>query len=263
MRKTSIYSWFGFILPMAERFRLIKAAGFDSVFLWWGDEFVEIDGPKREHPDMARNLGLAIENVHLPFSGANDLWLDGLAADSLQEVYLRSISECAGQNIPTVVLHLTEGENPPGLSRLGLDRIGRLVELAEKKSVNIALENLRKPEFLKTVLREFQSDRLGFCFDSGHQHCRTKEVDYLSLYGSRLMALHLHDNDESGDQHQVPGEGTIDWDLLCEKLKGTGYAGAVALEVTNEFSPLKEKESPEEFLIRAHRSAAALRRSLQ
>lgn len=262
MRGISIYSWFGYSVPMEERFRLMKSAGFDSTFIWWGDEFVEVDGPKHKHPDMARRYGLDVENVHLPFFEANNLWIDNLAAESLVEAYARSLEECAEQSIPTVVMHLTEGEDLPAISRLGIDRIRRLAELAEKKSVNIALENLRKPEFLKTVLGEIQSARLGFCFDSGHQHCRTKEVDYLSLYGSRLMALHLHDNDESEDQHQIPGEGTIDWSLLCKKLKATEYTGAVALEVTNEFSRLKGTESPEEFLSRAYSSASALRKSL-
>jgi L-ribulose-5-phosphate 3-epimerase len=255
MRSISIYSWFGFSIPMEERFRMIKAAGFDSTFIWWGDEFIDVDGPKEQHTGMARRQGLCIENVHLPFERANNLWLDNLEAEDLMKVYLRSIEECAEQNIPTAVLHLTEGEEPPAISRIGLERMKRLVEMAEKKCVNIALENLRVAEYLKFILTEIHSDRLGFCLDSGHQHCRTKDVDFLSLYGSRLMALHLHDNDESQDLHLIPGEGTIDWSILCRKLKATRYTGAVALEVTNEYSRFKGRESAEEFLKRAYESA--------
>lgn len=46
MHKISIFSWFGFPISMEERFKLIKAAGFDGVFLWWGDEYADVDGDK-------------------------------------------------------------------------------------------------------------------------------------------------------------------------------------------------------------------------
>lgn len=36
--------------------------------------------------------------------------------------------------------------------------------------------------------------RLGFCFDSRHCNVFTPDVDFLSLYGDKLMALHLHEN---------------------------------------------------------------------
>lgn len=262
MRRKSIFSWFGFGIPMEERFRLIKNTGFDSTFLWWGDEYSEVDGPRLQIPETARMQGLYIENVHLPFSGANFLWTEDLESDDLMNVYRKGLMECAEQNIPTAVLHVTDGSNPPPITELGLVRIRKLVELAEQKSVNIALENLRKPEYLAYILEKIHSDRLGFCFDSGHQHCRTPDIDFLSLYGSRLMALHLHDNDGTEDQHLVPGEGAIDWNRLCRGLKSTGYNGAVALEVTNEFSQFRGKESAEEFLMRAYESADVITQNL-
>ena len=35
----TIYDWFGYELPIKERYRLIKEAGFDGVLLWWSDGF--------------------------------------------------------------------------------------------------------------------------------------------------------------------------------------------------------------------------------
>lgn len=258
MRGISIYSWFGFNIPMGERFKLMKRVGFDSTFIWWGDEYVGIDGPKEKHPDMARRNGLLIENVHLPFSNANELWTDSLESEDIIKGYACSIEECADYNIPTAVLHLTSGNNPPSPSVKGLDRIKKLVELAGKKAVNIALENLRKPEYLEFIFSNIQSDRLGFCYDSGHENCYTKGTDFLSIYGSRLMALHLHDNDGTDDQHLIPGEGNVDWYALMKKLNGTRYSGAIALEVTNEFSQCSENKKPEMFLKRAFEAAKRL-----
>lgn len=34
------------------------------------------------------------------------------------------------------------------------------------------------------------------------------------------MALHLHDNDGTDDQHRNPGEGTINWDPIVGNVSG-------------------------------------------
>lgn len=86
--------------------------------------------------------------------------------------------------------------------------------MAEQKNVNIALENLRRPEYLQFVFENFQSGRLGFCYDSGHENCYAKGTGLLSLYGDKLMALNLHENDGTDDQHRIPGKGTINWDSI-------------------------------------------------
>lgn len=255
MKRKSIYAWFGFAIPVEERFKLMKSIGFNSTSFWWGDEYAEIDGPKENLPDAARRNGLQIENVHLPFAYANEFWIDSPESDNIMKSYINSIDQCANYNIPTVVLHVTFGNNPPAPSEKGLDKIRKLVEFAERKAVNIALENLRRPEYLDFIFSNIHSGRLGFCYDSGHENCYSKGTDLLTQYGSKLMVLHLHDNDGTADQHQIPGEGTIDWNLLARKLKTTGYAGAIALEVTNEFSHYRGKENPEEFLTRAYEAA--------
>lgn len=244
---------------MEERFRLIKQAGFDSVFLWWGDEYKEVDGPKEQHPDLARGQGLILENVHLPYWEANELWTDSLKSDELVEVYAKGINGCAEHGIPTAVMHITRGSEPPPMNPKGMERIKMLVELAEKGNVNIALENLRKPEYLEYLLSGIDSDRLGFCYDSGHENCYTKGEDFLPKYGSRLMTMHLHDNDGTEDQHLIPGEGDIDWQAMVQKLDAAQNTGALTFEVTNEFSGLREGETPEEFLRRAYSTAVWIR----
>lgn len=37
MRPLSIFAWFGYELKLEDSFRRIRAAGFDEVFLWWGE----------------------------------------------------------------------------------------------------------------------------------------------------------------------------------------------------------------------------------
>lgn len=66
MNQLTIFFWFGFPIPMEERFKLIKLVGFDGVLLWWSDEYAAVDGDKRLHPKMDRRNGLFIENIHTP-----------------------------------------------------------------------------------------------------------------------------------------------------------------------------------------------------
>ena len=109
----------------------------------------------------------------------------------------------------------------------------------------MAFENLRKAEYLEFTLTNVNSPRAGFCYDSGHHNCRTPDEDLLEKYGSRLMALHLHDNDGSGDWHLLPFDGNIDWAKTMRNIAAAGYTGAVSLEASNKGY---EQLPPREFL---------------
>jgi sugar phosphate isomerase/epimerase len=42
---------------------------------------------------------------------------------------------------------------------------------------------MNRPEYLERIFQDIQSERLGFCFDSGHCNVFTPNVDFLALYG--------------------------------------------------------------------------------
>jgi len=247
----STFAHFGYNLPKRETFDLIRQAGFDGVSLWWDDDFGDLN--YRENPDLVRNAGLSVENIHAPFGGANGFWTDGLDGDALTEIYIKIAAECAEYGIQAMVLHLSGGDAPPTFNETGLERIRRIVDKAERCGVNAAFENLRKAGngHFEYVLDNIASPRAGFCYDSGHHNCRTPDIDLLGKYGSRLMTLHLHDNGgytdgASGeDQHKLPFDGTVDWPETMRTIAETGYRGAVALEAQNRGY---EDLPPDEFL---------------
>lgn len=51
-----------FDVPFAERYKLIKRAGFDCVILWWSDKFGRGAG-YQEDVHLAAEAGLKIENM--------------------------------------------------------------------------------------------------------------------------------------------------------------------------------------------------------
>lgn len=251
--QTGIFYWFGFQIP--NRFNLIASAGFNNVFLQWGDQFSDVEGPKELMPEHVRKAGLYVENIHTDFENTNLLWQDKLGWEDVLKRYLMNVDDCYEHQIPTMVLHLTSGKNPPEMSLLGIERIKRLVERAEQRNVNIALENVSRPEYLDYVFTSIYSDKLKFCYDSGHENCFSKNGDLLDRFGGKLVSLHLHDNNGTDDQHRIPGEGTIDWKNIAHKLKNCGFSGSISLEVTNEFSERYKNLPIEQFLAEAYSQA--------
>lgn len=246
----TIYDWFGYELPIKERYRLIKEAGFDGVLLWWSEYLDRND--YRNGPQIVREAGLFIENIHTPFQVQNNLWLDNLDGEALTDCYLQCIADCAEFEIPTMVVHLPNEDNP--YNALGLDRIKRIVEKAEQLGVNVALENIRNLANLSYVLEQVDSLRIGFCYDCAHHNRHYPGTNLLSMYGSRLMALHLHDNYGKAT-HRLPFDGTIDWSTSMKKIAETDYSGATAIEAMNwDYKDI----SAEEFLHKAFERAKRL-----
>lgn len=252
----TIYDWFGYDLPIEKRYQLIKEAGFDGVLLWWSNGFGRDTSGKNDYlngPQLARDAGLYIENIHTPVQQQNDLWLDNLDGEALMNCYIQCIKDCSKYEIPTMVVHLPDDENK--INTLGLDRMFRITEKAEKHGINVALENLKNFSNVKKIFKAIDSKRIGFCYDSCHHVNMNQDVDMLKLFGSRLMAVHLHDNGGSRNQHELPFEGNLDWPEIMGKIKNENYDGATALELMNWGY---EDISAEQFLGKAYKRARIL-----
>lgn len=159
---------------------------------------------------------------------------------------IRCIKDCSVYNIPTLVMHPINGMTPLPKNNIGIDRFKQIIETAEKFNVNIAIENQGNPEYIDLVFQNIQSDRLFFCFDSGHENFYSPHLDLLDLYGDKLIALHLHDNNGTDDTHALPFAGTVDWNRIASELEKINYTGAIALETLNK--GFEHIEKPVEFL---------------
>ena len=157
----TIYDWFGYEFPIEDRYRLIKDVGFDGVLLWWSEYLGRND--YRSGPQIVREAGLVIENIHTPFQVQDNFWLDNLDGEASIDCYLQCVKDCAEFEIPTMVVHLPDDDKP--YNALGLHRIKRIAEKAEQLGVNVALENLRNLANLSYVLEQVDSQRIGFCYD--------------------------------------------------------------------------------------------------
>ncbi|MBR5387602.1 MAG: sugar phosphate isomerase/epimerase [Eubacterium sp.] len=220
----------GYDVSFDGRYRLIRDAGFDCVMLWWSDKFGRGFGYEKD-ADLAREAGLFVENMHAPVHGQNDLSCDNNLGDQVLNDYLHCVEDCHKFDIPTVVIHVPDDDYP--INELGFDRINRIADRAGSLGVNVAFENLHNINNLASLMNRVTLPNVGFCYDSCHHTNYAPETDLLGLYGDRLKAIHLQDNGGSHNQHQLPFDGDIDWTLVIEKIKRTGYSGAITLEPMN------------------------------
>lgn len=213
-----------------EIFKAIKIAGFDAVLVSLNGSF-----PNDKQAEIIRKVGLEINNCHAPWNNINHLWLDTEKGEGVYEMLKDNLTECGKLGIPRAVWHVSSGNNYPPISQIGMNRVARLVEVADKANVNICLENQRFFHFIDYIYAHIDSPRLKFCYDSGHEACFSQTKLALPKYRDRLAALHLHDNSGKydADEHLMPGKGGgVDWDYVRKYL--ADYEGVISLELKKD-----------------------------
>lgn len=250
MRDIGIFHWFGYVLPAEERFKLIKAAGFDYVMLWWEDETFPEFIDKKDLVKMLEHHGLKLDNIHLPYENINLLWSteDFKRLDETDTV-VRWMNECRSCGATTAVLHTTRGNQEVLNKSRGYDSFSRIIKAAEDIKLKVAFENTQMTEYLEFIFEEVQSPYAGFCYDSSHDFVNGQSFGtLLDKWKDRLFAVHLSDNDGKDDRHWVPGKGHVRWDEIMSILKETDIK-SFSMEV---YPYMKEKElPPAEFLKKA------------
>ena len=238
--------------PFEDRIRMIKDAGFKSVIMFWnGSDVFE------QELLCVKENGLRIESVHAPFHMMNELWTDTDPVKSLIKLH-GAIDSCSNYAIKTLVVHPTDTTAPPPVSEVGKTYFRGLIRYAKSMNVDLAFENIERPEYLDTIFGECDDTNVKLCYDLGHENCFSKGSDVLGKYGERLKALHIHDNDGNSDQHAIPFDGNIDMQRFVSKLKELEYYGMITLEVMRDRSDLYDDLTDEQFLAKAFEAGKKL-----
>lgn len=147
---------------------------------------------------------------------------------------------------PKPVLEQLKGENTlpsreKALTRLhkkgevGITRVltnyEKLLPDAETFQVELGIENregiLELP--IDAKFSDFfehlpDSERIGYWHDTGHAQIKDrlgllKHRTHLENLADRLLGFHLHDVNSEGHDHQVPGTGSVDFDMIREFVR--------------------------------------------
>lgn len=259
MNSLGLFSWFGHRMPFGERIHAIARAGFDATCLWLGPEEELVAAAKADvMPGIVHDAGLYLDNVHAPYEDCNSIWSDSAGdRDRIRRVYSDGLAYCARHEVPIMVAHVSRSATPPPCNETGLRLLAELVKRAEDLGVTLALENTGSPRHVESILEQIDSPHLGFCYDSSHDALnRAPFARILATWGHRLVTTHLSDNQGEADNHYLPGEGSIDWNLVSRSFPSDTYRGTLMLEVVPTSS---DTAPPDEFLARAFQSASRLR----
>jgi len=261
--KNGMFSWFGIEMPLVGRLQLIKNVGFTSTSLWFGKEEALVrEGHEHLMPEMVRDCGLYLENIHVPFRGCNRIWSDDASIrEKVTEEYMSYILFCSRHDIPFMVMHIGRSGDVPGLNDFGLDVVRKITGYAEESGVTIAIENTRKLYQLDYIFSNIESHALGFCYDSSHDFtCSAAPATLLKKWGHLLAVTHFSDNDGLSDKHWLLGEGVINWEALKANFPVNTYSGILTLEVVPK---IKEQKSAQHFVGIAFKKAMWLRSFLE
>ena len=93
---------------------------------------------------------------------------------------------------------------------------------AKQRGVTIALENtpgeMATPANLKVFLEQTRLTNVKLCFDTGHAHLEGGVAEALEPVRDLVVTTHVHDNRNVHDDHLLPYEGTIDWNVVLPAL---------------------------------------------
>ena len=227
----------------------------------------EIRAYWKEQLDAIRQAGLIIGQAHAPFPAYtlsyNEKHPDFL--DFAIEVYKKCILLCDEVGCPYLVIHgISRRLNMQFPTHEELDALNRklyesLIPTLQQTNVTVCLENLfagnhftrltghcseplQAAAFIDALNKKAGKECFGLCLDTGHLFLLHTEFSYyISILGSRIKALHIHDNDGDDDQHLAPYAGRIPWGEFLVALKKVGYSGNLNFET---FAQVKSDRLP-------------------
>ena len=232
---------------------LVAQAGFDawdfSMFAmvrydWSSHCLLDNDHPltRPDYLKFARELrkigednGIHCNQSHAPFPSSHP----GVRS------YMKRAIECTAEaGGKMVIIHPNNDATPEENAAF----YAELLPFAREHGVKIATENMwnwdsaancavpcacSTPESFNAHLDAVNDPDFVACLDIGHAEMKglgTSAVELIHALGSRLQALHIHDNDRHHDSHMIPFAGKIDFAAIIQALKAAGYGGYLTLE---------------------------------
>ena len=211
--------------------------------------------------ERVHRAGISFDTLHAPFGArTNYIWQDGEDGEASKRELIHCLDVCVQVGAPIAVVHLSSGIKPPPVTDIGRRRFTELVEHAEKVGVKIAFENQRILSNIAWAFEAFETETVGFCWDSGHEFCFTPGRQYMPLFGDRLICTHFHDNHcvYNDDAHLIPFEGSSDFERVARQLRESCFGGTLMLEIIKS-RPAYIDTPIDEYLERAGRAARRLR----
>jgi len=238
--------------------RAIAEAGFTHLH-WchhWNTDFLYSEDEIQQISVWLNNFGIELNDLHASI-GREKHWLSDHEYERKAglELIRNRIGMTSRLGGDVIILHVPAIHEDKDRECFLRDHLraafDSLEPFAREQDVRIAVENLVADNFprLASLLDSYPPDFLGVCYDSGHGNICGSGLEQLEKVKHRLISLHLHDNDATGDLHQPIFHGNVNWDRLAEIIASSSYTKVTSMEVIQRNSGMEDET---EFLEVAH-----------
>ncbi len=234
-KKAIMYGTIKGEVPVLEKLKLIKEAGFDGVEMMSGMDQTEVlkarDATGLEIPSVCDSVHWA-KTLSDPNPTARAVGLEGL------KTALRDCKAYSGSSVLLVPAVVDKHVSYADAYTRSQAEIRKAVPLAEELGVKIAIENVWN-QFLLSPLEaaryvdEFNSPAVGWHFDIGNVINTGWPEQWIRILGPRIQKLHI--KEYSRKKRDAEGlwkgfaveylEGDNDWPAIVKALDEVGYQG--------------------------------------
>ncbi len=203
-----------------------------------------------------KKYGVACENFHSEiFTMVNGkrvtvdaLSHEGEEGNEMLKTLLKNVLDCENCDVNLLVVHTSFENSSKANTSCLVKRITELYDFARQHNVTIAFENIAYFDNLKFVLDALPDAK--FCWDTGHQYAYGDKKAVMPDFSDRLITLHVHDNNLEYDNHFIPFDGKIDFNLVAKTLADANFKGTILLEIMYD-----GETSLKDFYLKAKKSA--------
>lgn len=193
-----ITSFYGYNIPMEERIKQIKNAGFDRVMCATDVKYQKSNGTLESQVELIHKYGLKLASLHAKYDEAiaEKFWEEGEIGESITQGFLDDILLCEKYKFTCLVMHIYGKPSP-----IGDERFERIIKFAKAHNVILAVENLIDLDPFDHLLSKYNDENVKVCLDIGHRNCFSRDKIVYEKFGHRIITTHLHDNDGMRDLH--------------------------------------------------------------
>lgn len=243
------------VFSLEEALKILSDSGYKCYdFTLYGKNGARVLADSENWREKAQNLrkyadgiGIACTQAHAYFhSSTGDENTDAEIFKKI--VHDMEIASILGAEIIAVhpKQHLKYAENSEKLFHLNVKFYKDLIPYCKKFGIKVAMENMfqwdtpndraidstcsQAEEFCKYI-DAVDSEWIVALLDVGHTALVNADLsDFIRKLGTRLKALHVHDNDKRHDCHTLPFTGNLDFGILTQALADANYNGNFTYE---------------------------------
>lgn len=203
----------------------------------------------------AKECGVYFNQAHAPFPGYMFYPEQARRDAYVQKMHpkvVRSIRAAGLLGAEQIIVHPLACPDLDMQKQYNIEYYNSLLPYAKEAGIKIALENMwgvsqvNRQQIMANVC-SFGRDLAEYCdaldpryftvcLDIGHCGLVGESADNaIRALGSRLHALHVHDNDHIHDFHTIPYMGKVDWNAVTAALAEVDYDGDFTYEVGGTF----------------------------